>query len=62
MRFAASISWSIDPWRPYRLDNTSCVNQVPRVRALQEHVRKRKQIRDGKKRAYDSGRRIPVKT
>ncbi|KAK1146187.1 hypothetical protein N8T08_003277 [Aspergillus melleus] len=42
------------PRRPYKLDDTSCVNDVPRVRALQEHVRKRKQIRDEEKRAYDA--------
>ncbi|GLA10386.1 hypothetical protein AnigIFM60653_004877, partial [Aspergillus niger] len=30
MRFAASMSRSIDPRRPYKLDDTSCVNEVPR--------------------------------
>ncbi|KAI3032155.1 hypothetical protein CBS147353_919 [Aspergillus niger] len=56
MRFAASMSRSIDPRRPYKLDDTSCVNEVPRVRVLQEHVRKRKQIRDEKKRAYETAK------
>ncbi|KAF9883337.1 hypothetical protein FE257_003553 [Aspergillus nanangensis] len=40
MRFAASMSRSIDPRIPYKLDDTSCINEVPRVRALQEHVHK----------------------
>ncbi|PLB47851.1 hypothetical protein P170DRAFT_437577 [Aspergillus steynii IBT 23096] len=41
MRFATSMSRSIKPRRPYKLDDTSCVNEVPRVRALQEYVRER---------------------
>ncbi|KAL4950839.1 hypothetical protein BDW69DRAFT_186978 [Aspergillus filifer] len=57
MRFAASMSRSIDPRRPYKLEDTSCVNQIPRVRALQEQVCERKQHRDKMKRAFETAER-----
>ena len=53
MRFAASMSRSIDPRRPYKLDDTSCVNEVPRVRSLQEQVRGRKPLWNKKKGAFE---------
>lgn len=48
MRFACSMSWSIDPWRPYKLsaEDSSSINELPCVCALQELVQKRKQARD----------------
>ncbi|KAJ5132574.1 hypothetical protein N7448_006732 [Penicillium atrosanguineum] len=36
MRFACSMSRSIDPRRPYKLEESSAVNRVPRVVALEE--------------------------
>ncbi|KAB8069060.1 hypothetical protein BDV29DRAFT_183512 [Aspergillus leporis] len=57
MRFAASMSRSIDPRRPYKLEDTSCVNSVPRVRALQKRVCERKQLRDEMKRAFEMAER-----
>ncbi|KAL4946937.1 hypothetical protein BDW69DRAFT_190709, partial [Aspergillus filifer] len=53
MRFAASMSRSIDPRRPYKLEDTRCVNEIPCVRALQERVSERKQYRDKTKRAFE---------
>ncbi|KAL4958922.1 DUF3435 domain-containing protein [Aspergillus stella-maris] len=53
MRFAASMSRSIDPRRPYKLEDTRCVNEIPCVRALQERVSERKQYRDKIKRAFE---------
>ncbi|KAF7174465.1 hypothetical protein CNMCM6106_008809 [Aspergillus hiratsukae] len=52
MRFAASMSRSIDPRRPYKLEDTSVVNKVSRMRDLQQRVCERKQLRDEKKRAF----------
>ena len=46
------MSWSIDPRRPYRLEDTCCVNKIPFVRALQNRVSERKQYRDKMKRAF----------
>lgn len=57
MRFAASMSRSIDPRRPYKLEDTSCVNRIPRVRALQKRVCERKQHRDKMKRAFETAER-----
>jgi hypothetical protein len=34
MQFAALISQLINPCRPYRLEDTYCVNKIPCVRAL----------------------------
>jgi hypothetical protein len=45
MRFASSMSRSIDPRRPYKSVDSSIVNEIPRVRALQKAVEQRKQIR-----------------
>lgn len=53
MRFACSMSRSIDPRRPYRLEDSSCINDVPRVRTLEDRRQARKQIRDAKKRTYE---------
>ena len=46
MRFACSMSRSIDPRRPYKLEDPSSVNEVPRVRDLEQRVLKYKQARD----------------
>lgn len=48
MRFACSMSRSIDPRRPYKpsAEDSSSINKLPRVCALQELVQKRKQARD----------------
>ncbi|KAA8649433.1 uncharacterized protein ATNIH1004_002104 [Aspergillus tanneri] len=42
MRFAASISRSIDPRQPYKLDDTSHVNEIPRkvTKGLSHHARR----------------------
>ena len=50
MRFACSISRSIDPRRPYRLEDSSCINDIPRVCTLEDRRQARKRIRDAKKR------------
>ncbi|KAJ5111736.1 hypothetical protein NUU61_001366 [Penicillium alfredii] len=52
MRFASSMSRSIDPRRPYKLEDSSSINAIPRVCTLQEAVDARRQIRDRNKRAY----------
>ncbi|KAJ5956322.1 hypothetical protein N7501_010601 [Penicillium viridicatum] len=52
MRFACSMSRSIDPRRPYRLEDSSCINDIPRVRTLEDRKQARKRIRDTKKRTY----------
>ncbi|KAL2784221.1 hypothetical protein BJX66DRAFT_330114 [Aspergillus keveii] len=57
MRFAASMSWSIDPRRPYKLEDNSYVNNIPRVRTLQTRVCERKQFRDEMKRAFETAER-----
>ncbi|KAL2802972.1 hypothetical protein BJX63DRAFT_90216 [Aspergillus granulosus] len=54
MRFAASMSRSIDPRRPYKLEDTSCVNNIPRMQTLQTRVCERKQHRDKMKRAFET--------
>jgi hypothetical protein len=54
MRFASSMSRSIDPRRPYRLEDSSCINDIPRVRTLEERKQMRKQVRDAKKRTYEN--------
>lgn len=54
MRFACSMSRSIDPRRPYRLEDTSCINDIPRVRTLEEKKQVRKRARDVKKRDYEN--------
>ncbi|THC89055.1 hypothetical protein EYZ11_011495 [Aspergillus tanneri] len=41
MRFAASISRSIDPRQPYKLDDTSHVNEIPRFRNEWQRQRNR---------------------
>jgi hypothetical protein len=48
VRFACSMSRSIDPRRPYKLttEQSRSVNEIPRVRALQELVEKRKKARN----------------
>lgn len=58
MRFACSMSRSIDPRRPYKLatEDSNAINKLPRVCALQELVQKRKQARDlcfGKQKKYE---------
>ncbi|KAJ5542729.1 hypothetical protein N7535_005153 [Penicillium sp. DV-2018c] len=56
MRFACSMSRSIDPRRPYRLEDSSCINDIPRVRTLEDRKQARKRIRDAKKRTYEDAR------
>jgi hypothetical protein len=48
------MSRSIDPRRPYRLEDTSYINDIPRVRTLEERKQVRKRTRDAKKRAYEN--------
>lgn len=52
IRFAYSMSRSIDPRRPYQLDDSSYINDIPRVRALEDRKQARKRIRDVKMRTY----------
>ncbi|OGE48455.1 hypothetical protein PENARI_c028G03021 [Penicillium arizonense] len=54
MRFACSMSRSIDPRRPYRLEDSSCVNQIPRVIAMEEFKQAREQARDVKRRTFEN--------
>lgn len=53
MRFACSMSRSIDPRRPYKLEDSSVVNQIPRVVALEELKHAREQARNVKKVAFE---------
>jgi hypothetical protein len=57
MRFAASMSRSIDPRRPYKLEDTSVVNKVEIVALLQKRVEERKEVRDEMKRAFEIAER-----
>ena len=52
LRFACSMSRSIDPRRPYRLANSSYINEIPRVRSLEERKQAYSRIRDVKKHEY----------
>lgn len=52
MRFACLINRSINPRRPYRLEDTSYINELPYVRSLEEKKQARARIRDIKKRTY----------
>ena len=54
MRFACSMSRSIDPRRPYRLEDSSSVNRIPRVVALEELKQAREQARNVKKGAFEN--------
>ena len=54
MRFACSMSRSIDPRRPYKLEDSSAVNRVPRVVALEELKQAREQARGMKKSVYEN--------
>ena len=54
IRFACSISRSIDPRRPYRLEDSSSVNQIPRVIAIEEFKQAREQARDVKRRTFEN--------
>ncbi|KAJ5267492.1 hypothetical protein N7478_010477 [Penicillium angulare] len=54
MRFACSMSRSIDPRRPYRLEDSSCINDIPHVHSLEERKQARSRIRDVKKRTYEN--------
>ena len=54
MRFACSMSRSIDPRRPYRLEDSSSVNQIPRVIAMEDSSKRREQARDVKRRTYEN--------
>jgi hypothetical protein len=58
MRFACSMIRYIDPRRPYKLKDSSAINDIPRVRDLQELVQKRKKIRDDKIRSYETGQAL----
>lgn len=48
------MSRSIDPRRPYRLEDSSYINDIPCVRTLEEKKQARKQARDVKKRTYEN--------
>ncbi|KAJ5776688.1 uncharacterized protein N7511_001699 [Penicillium nucicola] len=54
MRFACSMSRSIDPRRPYRLEDSSSVNQIPRVIAMEEFKQAREQARDVKRTTFEN--------
>ncbi|OQD78924.1 hypothetical protein PENANT_c071G10263 [Penicillium antarcticum] len=54
MRFACSMSRSIDPRRPYKLEDSSSVNRIPRVVALEELKQAREQARHVKKGAFEN--------
>lgn len=71
MRFACSMSRSIDPRRPYRLEDPSCIDEVPSVCALEEKKQACAQTRDVKRRIYENaedalhqnfGNNLPLKT
>lgn len=47
------MSRSIDPLRPYRLEYSSCINDIPHLRTLDDRKQARKRIRDAKKRTYE---------
>lgn len=49
MRFACSMSRSIGPCRPWRLEDSSCLNGGPSVCALEDRKETCKRIRDDKK-------------
>jgi Protein of unknown function (DUF3435) len=55
MRFACSMSRSIDPRRPYKLstDDSNSINDLTRVHALKELVGKREAARDSYKSKYE---------
>ncbi|CAI7602552.1 unnamed protein product [Penicillium pancosmium] len=53
MRFACSMSRSIDPRRPWRLDDSTCINDIPSVRTLDDEKQASKRIRDDKKLTYE---------
>ncbi|KAJ6000886.1 hypothetical protein N7481_001295 [Penicillium waksmanii] len=53
MRFASSMSRSIDPRRPWRLDDSSCINDIPCVRVLESKKEVKLRNRDEKKCAYE---------
>lgn len=55
MRFACSLSASIDPDRPFKLspEESKSLNELPVVRARQETVNKRKQKWDDRKPKLD---------
>lgn len=52
MRFPCSMSRSIGLRRLYRLEDSSCINDIPHVRALEDRKQARKRIRDVKMRTY----------
>ncbi|KAB8213297.1 hypothetical protein BDV33DRAFT_210344 [Aspergillus novoparasiticus] len=56
LRFAASMSRSIDPRRPYKLDDTSCVNEVPCVLLLRKRSQARKNNLDQIKLAFETAK------
>ncbi|EQL28674.1 hypothetical protein BDFG_08586 [Blastomyces dermatitidis ATCC 26199] len=54
IQFACSMSRSIDPRRPYRLEDSSCINDIPRVCALEDRKQAKKRIQDIKMRTYEN--------
>ena len=62
LRFAASMSRSIDPRRPYKLYDTSCVNEVPCVAVLKKHCQVRKGNLDQMKLAFETAKQAFEKT
>ena len=58
MRFACSMSRSIDPRRPWRLDDSTCVNDIPSVRTLEDKKQASKRIRDDKKLTYEQAQDV----
>lgn len=53
IRFACLISCSIDPHRPWRLENSNCINDTPSVYTLENRKEKFKRIQNDKKHTYE---------
>lgn len=56
MRFACSMSRSIDPRRPWRLEDSSAVNDAPTVRSLEDRKETHKRRKDDKKRIFEQAK------
>lgn len=62
LQFTASMNHSIDPWWPYKLDDTSCVNDVPCMAVLKKHCQVRKGDLDQIKLAFEMAKQSFEKT
>ncbi|CAG8944722.1 unnamed protein product [Penicillium salamii] len=52
IQYTSLINRSINPHRPYRLKDLSCINNIPHVRTLEERKQVWKQVRNAKKHTY----------